>query len=291
MATSQLPEFGPRYLQLPRQPSLWIVEPLLPMGGSLNIYGKAKAGKSLATLQLASCISDDTKGEFLGFPIHTHGKVLYLQMDTSRSIWMSDVENCIEDVQANFDNVAFVDKEMAPRPFDLRGEGFNYLKAACQVINPLVVVVDTIRKCHDGDENDSGQMKQIMEKIQIAIAPAALIIVSHARKDNPNFEDLMGDNRGSNFIPGEMDTVMRVSKKRFTYEGRAVEERRLDLSRTKRGFWAIDAKDIQQKLFAFLSRPEHKDLSVHALAEKFAAEVGIGVEAARSRIRKVKESS
>lgn len=284
---SELPVFGPAYLQLPRTPNMWIIEPLLPVGGSLNIFGKPKAGKSLASLQMASCISDATKSEFVGFPIHQHGTVLYVQLDTSRSVWTHDVENAMKEGYS-FDNVLFVDKEMAPRPFDARTDGADYIQECVTKFKPICVVIDTIRKCHDGDEDNSGQMKQVFERLALATMGSALVIVSHARKGSPDFEELMSDNRGSNFVAGEVDCVLKVTKKRFTYEGRTVEERRLDLKRTQLGFWTLDSGELQQKLFAFLARPENKNESVNHLAEVFAQETGISKEAARSRIRNLK---
>lgn len=280
-----LPIAGPDYIKLKNETS-WVVEPLLPVGGSLNIFGKPKAGKSLATLQMASCISDATKHDFLGFPIKTHGRVLYVQLDTSRTIWTTDMENLMEEGYS-IENILVIDKEIAPRPFDARTNGSEYLSKIISEFKPLVVVVDTIRKCHDAEENDSGAMKIVMEKLSIACSHsnAALIVVSHARKGNPDYEDLMSDNRGSNYIAGEVDCVLKVTKKRFTYEGRTVEERRLDLTRTAKGFWNLNVQEIQQKLFALLARPESKEATTNHLAEVLASECGISKEAARSRIR------
>lgn len=278
------PVVGPEYLKLPRNVGTWIVEPLLPMGGSLNIFGKPKAGKSLAALQMASCIGDATKDEFLGFPIGQHGRVLYVQLDTSREIWALDMENALSEGYS-FDNVWIVDKEIAPRPFDARTNGSEYILDCVKEYNPIVVFIDTIRKCHDGDENDSGEMKVVMEKLQLACKGAAMVIISHARKGNPDFEELMSENRGSNFVAGEVDCVLKVTKKRFTYEGRTVDERRLDLTRTPKGFWSLNTHEIQQKLFSLLAKPENKTASTNALAETLAQECGISKESARNRIR------
>lgn len=282
--------FGPDYLKLPRNTATWIVEDLLPIGGSLNIFGKPKAGKSLFSMQMAACISSATVTDFLGFPIHLHGRVAYLQLDTPRSIWALDLEHAIKEGH-NFDNVLFADKEMAPRPFDATTTGSDWLAGQIKEFQPVAIFVDTIRKTHDKDENQSGDMKIVLEKIQIAAGDASLVIISHERKGNPAFEEqLMNANRGSNYLAGEMDCILKCSKTRkasyVTYEGRTIDERRLTLSRTPLGFWSVDELDYKKKALFLLK--EHPDSSINSVAEMLASESGMAKEAARSLLRRLK---
>lgn len=44
-----LPGLG--YLALPSSPETWLVEPLLPSGGAILVFGEPKVGKSFAGLQ------------------------------------------------------------------------------------------------------------------------------------------------------------------------------------------------------------------------------------------------
>lgn len=252
----------------------------------MNIFGKPKAGKSLAALQLASCISDATRGDYLGFPIHKHGPCAYLQLDTPRSIWALDVENGTLDLGLCFDDVHFADKEMAPRPFYAHEEGGKWLRTVLAQLRPVAVFVDTLRKTHDGDENDSGVMKQVYEALQLACSESAIVIISHARKGSNDFEELMSENRGSNYLAGEMDVVVKVTKKQFHYEGRTIDERKLTLQRTPHGFWRLEESEYKQKAQALLNANKH--LSTHALSLQLASESGLHVEAARSLLRRLK---
>lgn len=277
----------PDYLALPRHQNVWIVEDLLPVGGSLNIFGKPKAGKSLLTLQLISCISDAKRSEFLGFPIHTHGRVAYVQLDTSRGIWTTDLTNA-QSLGYDFTNVYNADKEMVPHPFHI--EGWHALKHALSELQPLVVVVDTVRKTHLGDENMSDIMAKVWIDLEYAIRPAACIIISHARKGNPAYgEELMSENRGSNFIAGEVDVVMNVRKSKKSgssvmYEGRSADERTLKCKRIEHGYWDIDHDEIDAKVKQAIATKGTR--SEREIARELSNECGITFEAARKRLQR-----
>lgn len=283
---------GPQYLSLPRHENTWIIEDLLPSGGSLNIYGKPKAGKSLAALQMAACISNANVPDFLGFPIHTHGRVCYLQLDTPRSIWALDMEHGIADLQLDFSDCFISDKELAPRPFNVLdpltvAETEKHVKA----LEPIAVFVDTIRKTHDGDEDKSTVMKIVVERLQLAVPQAALVILSHNRKGTAGQEDdLMSGNRGSNYLAGEVDVVLRVAKKsktkgQFTYEGRTIAEQKLDLLRTEHGFWQVDDDSMRQKAFEILAKKG--DRSERQLSRDLAESTGMNESTARKLIREL----
>src|SRR3990167_8030799 len=74
------------YLNLPRDHNLWVLKPLIPISGKGLLYSPAKVGKSSLAIQLAQAVSGDAQ-DFLGFPVVTHGRVLYIQIDTPRATW------------------------------------------------------------------------------------------------------------------------------------------------------------------------------------------------------------
>lgn len=284
---------GTEYLQLPRHSQTWIIEDLLPSGGALNIYGRPKAGKSLAALQMAACISNANTPDFLGFPIHQHGPVAYVQLDTPRSIWALDIEH----MQMDFPDLSIfdlhiTDKELAPRPFNVM-EPLTVAKTADAVkqLQPLCVFIDTIRKTHDMDEDKSTQMKIVYEHLQQAVPQAAMVILSHNRKGQAGIEDdLMSGNRGSNYIAGEVDVVLSVQKKgrtkgMFIYEGRTLSEQRLELLRTEHGFWKVDDDGVRKKAFELLGRKG--DFSDRQHARDLSEQTGMHPEAARSLIKRL----
>src|SRR3990167_6684502 len=80
------------YLALPRNAENWLLRPLLPVGGSMILYGDPKVGKSYAALQLAVALTGDGPDEWLGFPTGQAGPVVYVHLDTPRSLWAERLE-------------------------------------------------------------------------------------------------------------------------------------------------------------------------------------------------------
>jgi RecA-family ATPase len=224
------PGFVPvsEYLRLPHDSNTWLVKDLIPTSGAALIYGLPKGGKSWLAIQLACCIAGGDK-DWLGFPVQTQGRVLYLQLDTPRSTWRLRFDSIVRE-RIKFDDrlLCIADRESIDMfPFDISKESpdhMAYLASLVRPLQPVAVVVDTLRKAHSKDENNSTDMSNVISRLVAAVHPAALIIVSHSRK--PNIEagdDLMSDHRGSGSVTGEMDCVLKMAKKKLYYGGRNIE--------------------------------------------------------------------
>lgn len=230
---------GAEYLALPREPETFLIDPLLPVGGSMLLYGDPKIGKSYAALQLACNLA--TGSPWLGFHIPEAHPVVYVQLDTPRSLWASRVEDLAgsgHEVHA----VHQADREtLGTFPFDiLNDEHFGMFREAIAGVNPGAVVIDTVRECHSGDENDSTAMQQVVARLDAAIRPAAMILIAHARKSNAEQGyDLLNDSRGSNYIVGRMDAICRFSKSTMRLTSRTLEEQSLKLERIDDGTWEL----------------------------------------------------
>ena len=247
------------YLTLPRAPETWVVENLLPTGGILNIYGKPKSGKTFLALQLSQAIS--TNGtKVLDWRIMTHGPVCYLQVDTPRGLFCT---NYLEQIQADhydMSNLWIADQEIVPYPFNIMSEGSVWLKHALTLMPhpPVAIVVDTIREIHSGDENESSVMKNVMTAMVASVRSItpnpAIMFISHGRKGDPrrleSDEDIMEGNRGSNYVAGRVDGVVRVGNSskgitRLYYKSRTIDDTTIRVTRNDAGFWTpIDSEDI-----------------------------------------------
>lgn len=292
---------GDAYRALPRTPETWIVEHLLPTGGLFNLYGAPKGGKSWGALQLAVAIASGD-GEWLTFPVHTHGPVLYLQLDTPRSLWAARLD-AIAALGMDLSNVYFSDIGTMPYPFDILTEQTTYntvgkittfpcqawLRAQVDAIKPVVVIIDTLRELHKGDENDSGQMANVMSALVAATSPSAVCLISHSRKENLALpenerENLLQDNRGSNYIAGRMDGIMRVSNKRLLYQSRTIDKHLLKCKRIEPGLWMVDRADEEAHIRAVLG--DKTLLSISDRAEVLSTRTGKSIEACRSLLRR-----
>lgn len=279
------------YCQLPTAPETWIIQDLLPAGGWLNIYGPPKEGKSFAALQLAIDIGAG-HDEWLGFPIRTPGPVLYLQLDTPRSLWRQRLLDIQAATGLPFDGVHFADKESAPYPYDILNAASGsaaWLAHQVHLAQPRVVVIDTLRELHQGDEDKSQQMQQVAAALDIAIRPAACVLVSHSRKENLGLpaedrDHVMDDNRGSGYVAGRMDAVVKINRKRLTYKGRTVDLHRLKLKRLPSHLWALDISEEEAAIQRVLRDPTLPSLM--ARAEALSQLTGKTIEACRSLLRR-----
>lgn len=213
------------YLALPRDPNPWVIKDLIPVGGLINIYGKPKTGKSYGALGMAHAVSSG-QPRWLNFNVRKHGPVAVLEIDTPRGEWASRLRR-IERAGLDMSNVYIADMLMLPSyPFNIIDQDqFKWLQDALAKLQPVLVFIDTLREAHGGDENDSTVMRNVVTSIVAACRPAAVGFISHARKDNmftaAGGDDLMNDARGSSYVSGRMDTVLKFGATTMAYKGRS----------------------------------------------------------------------
>lgn len=280
---------GADYLLLPRAPETWLVRGLLPTGGSLLLYGDPKVGKSFAALQLATSLV--SQQSWLGLDCPASVPVVYVQLDTPRSLWAERVASLRRLLPT--DQVHFADLETLDRyPFDiLQPENESLLRGALAEINPAVVIIDTLRECHSGDENDSTEMQRVIAHLAAAVKPAAMVLVSHSRKPNPEFTDsVVVGNRGSNYVTGRMDAICHLSDGRLTITGRALEETKIHLEKVEipGGFiWDLTTGDKNKKL-ARLLLTDGRYPSLRAKARVLADQTGTPLASCLSTLHRLK---
>lgn len=285
---------GPAYLALPRPENVWVVQDFIPLGGAANLYGEPKAGKSFIALQLGIAVSSG-QPDWLGFPIPNHGPVLFLQMDTARNLWMEQyVEGALKDSQ-DLSNIFFTDRddEEVPSPFDIRREGGIWLKREVDRIQPILVIIDVLREIYDGDENSSEVGAQVWSALQRATKGRSILILTHEKKGsgNPEHGDvpLRKGARGTTFLAGKVDAIARLKLNgQFEYVSRSAPEAKIQLKRKENGFWELDTNSIQSKALQVLANAGTK--SQLQLARELAGLTGLTVEAARGKLRRMKES-
>ena len=235
-------------MALPRVDDPWIVNKVLPVGGVSVLFGNPKCGKSFAAIQLA-CAVAGTSTEWLGIGVHHHGPVLYLQIDMSRQDWLNRYVDPGVASGHDVSNIWFEDKKTLPYPFNLLNGGHEYLKKGIEsmIVSPVLVIIDTLRDMHSGDENDSSVMRNVITTVRAAIGDAALLLVHHARKllaDTP--ADIIQDLRGSSGLSGSMDGFLRLysienSKEGLlTYKSRAADQTTINLKRLPNGYWRTE---------------------------------------------------
>lgn len=222
----------------------------------MTIYGDPKVGKSYAAIQLATAIVSGD--QWLGFPIKRQGRVVYVQLDTPRSLWIQRLKelNMVGEGVSK-EGIYFADREsLGTWPFNILNPDHSSLLARSLLeIAPAAVIIDTLKEAHQLPENDATEMQKVIAALTNATLPAALILVHHGRKPNPEQpESLISGARGSNYLPGKMDAMVHFSKKVMSFTGRAIEEGSILLNRLDNGFWEPAASEIDSNINAIVSQ-------------------------------------
>ena len=213
------------YLSLGNEEKVYLVEPLLPMGGTALLYAKEKAGKSALAIQLMHALAGGAN-EWLGFPIRQHGRVLYLQVDNPQSTWVERFR-ILKDCGWDFchDRIWNADAETIGTPaLDLLNPDHEALlrkmvedvaatpvpKGADYPPEPILVFMDTMRRIHIGDENSSADQQILFNAVKRVAHPAAVILVAHQRKEQQGASDtdIRAAARGSGAVGGAVDILL-----------------------------------------------------------------------------------
>jgi len=242
------PTFVDSYMSLDTGPSAWLIDRVIPRGGVALLYGAPKTGKSMIAMELALAITQG-QSSFMGFAIPKPGKVLYLQLDTPRSLWQERLriwEQSGIDLTPHA-SLAIEDRESAPPMFNVRhAPHASWLAQAVATVNPDLVIVDVWRECFRGDENDSDVSQHALSSLLHATSPAATLILAHGKKppaDPSHSYGIMDEIRGSSHLPGAVDTVLRLRCREgdelgwMALQGRALEFTQFPLKRNSTGLW------------------------------------------------------
>lgn len=226
------------YLELPRPDQVWVWEGILPASGAALLYAKQKVGKSFLALGLAAAVADSDVTDYLGQPVKVHGRVLYIQLDTPRALW---IKNYLGNVwsSAAQENIYVMDREMDdfPMPFDIREpKSYNWVLDAVARIKPVMVIIDTFRRVHKGKENDGDEMQAVYEAIVRLAAPAAILLLTHEKKAQEQGAE--ASVRGSTTITASVDCIIHMTKKRLKFEARSDIEEELPIFQMDSGMYS-----------------------------------------------------
>jgi hypothetical protein len=233
------------FIALPHNPDNWLIHPIVPTGGWINLYGKPKmARKSYLALGMAWAVSTG-QDKWLGFDVRKAGSVLFFQADTPHEMWRQRLID-IQGGGYDLSNIFFASMKTMPSPFNIL-DAEDVLKEMIERTveetdeAPSMVVLDTAREIHTGNENDSQEMTLVRHALDRAIGPdPAKVLISHDKKLGQGYQraqgskdkrepedvelqtNIMEGSRGSTALSGKMDTVIRLSSKGcMDYQGRA----------------------------------------------------------------------
>lgn len=227
------------YISVPRPSLSWLIPTYVPYPGLVLLIGEPKAGKSFLGLQVALHVASGLP--FLGQPT-VAAPVLYLQFDTSETVWRQRLGQLRDSGVSLPSNLFMIHPDDQPtRTNVLTYETQETIKSALEACNPKLVVVDVLRECHNADEQDSTSMKQVGDQLMSLFAGRSLMLIHHTVKLYESYGTPSPINaaRGSSYITGKADAIWLLHNNCLAIASRFHHDERKSARRQPNGLWAI----------------------------------------------------
>lgn len=258
------------YLELAADGTVWIWRGIIPVGGSVSLFGDPKVGKSFLAIGVAEAVADSMVEDYLGLPIDTHGRVLYVQLDTPRNLWKTGYISIVKAAQAQKD-IYIIDRQMGdlPKQFDIREPNCTkWLRDEVDRVEPVLVIIDTVRRMHRGNENESDTMAVVHDSFIAACAPAAILYLTHKKKPQQG-DSGSGSIRGSSGFAGAVDALVNMAKTKLTIEARSDVEEEMPIYQCDNGTWSLNSESDRINEFIGKLPDMPKTAKDEAIAKEF----------------------
>jgi RecA-family ATPase len=204
------------------KPPSWLIEGIIPEGGLTALYGNPGDGKSFIALDMALAIASGRPWQ--GHPTKK-GYVVYISAEGGGGIgkrvgaWLTHAEIKPKDYRQFLTNFITAAIRIHPDSEDLGAvlsETFDhpdYQEALGDVLDaeeprpPLFIVVDTLARCFEGDENQQEDMGNFIKGLDTLreTHDATILVVHHTGKHGI-------EERGSSAFRGACDMMMLVER-------------------------------------------------------------------------------
>nr|WP_240161605.1 AAA family ATPase [Flaviflexus equikiangi] len=182
----------------------WILEPLIAKRRGIVIYSPPKVGKSLFSLEMAVHIS--LGDSWLGTEIDAPHNVLYVDFENDPR---GDTRARLQAMgygPHDLQNLKMLSFPTLPG-LDTKN-GAQQLLAACQVYDCDIVIIDTISRAVDGDENENDTWLAFYRHTGLLLKQNEITMV---RLDHTGKDESKGQ-RGGSAKSGDVDAIWKLSK-------------------------------------------------------------------------------
>lgn len=182
----------------------WILEPLIAKRRGIVIYSPPKVGKSLFSLEMAVHIS--IGDSWLGVDIDAPHNVLYVDYENDPR---GDTRSRLQAMGYGPDDLQNLKMLSFPTIDGLDSpKGAQQLLAACQVYECDIVIIDTISRAVDGDENENDTWLAFYRNTGLLLKQNEITMV---RLDHTGKDESKGQ-RGGSAKSGDVDAIWKLSK-------------------------------------------------------------------------------
>lgn len=200
------------FLQKQFPDELYLCEPCIPLGGDVLLHGKRALGKTQLALTLAISVMEGTK--WLGQYQALRGRVAYVQADMPKKLQQDRRRTLYKvtgmDYGDDFLHILSDSKVDILSAAHAREEWIRRLHQH----DPVLVIVDTLRKTHPLDENSSDTPVAVYGAWRALVGQKATIVYVHHDRKTSEFGDLNESARGSGAWLDECDTGIHIIGKK-----------------------------------------------------------------------------
>lgn len=195
--------------EIPEPP--FLVDPIMPLGGTFLLYGREGAGKTQLVMTLIRDLLNESP--FLErYRTMQSARAAYLSFDMPEQMVQDRVERVLPDI-AEPERFSLVVQD---GPIDITrvGQDEGWVQEL-RSFDPHIILIDTLRKIHFGDENQSHTVAEVLHHLRRVFGVRAGIgLVHHEVKDSFFTKDRADQDRqrGSVGWTADLDLGLRVKK-------------------------------------------------------------------------------
>ena len=187
------------------EPEDWFVRGIICSGRGHSLYSDAGLGKSLLMREISACLASGK--ETLGFPAREPIKVLYLDYENNPQ---NDIKSSLIDM--GFEAAELSNLKVASFPdfafFDTP-EGATQFITLMDEIEPNLIVIDTVSRVVEGDENANDTWNKFYKLTGLHIKKRG---IAYVRLDHEGKNASAGA-RGGSAKRGDVDIVWHYTRK------------------------------------------------------------------------------
>lgn len=188
-----------------------LIDPWMAPGSITLLFGPPSAGKTMMTLSMARALAAGTT--LWGFPC-TKSRVLIVQADMGNTLYHERLQASKDNASSNI-HLLLTDGGV----FDVLAQAAapSAPVQAAQQLGAGVVFVDTLRRSHTLDENDSTTADRVYDAWRRLFPGSALVFLHHSRKlpSHPDAKVAVREAfRGTSAWAASADTLLSVRRLR-----------------------------------------------------------------------------
>jgi hypothetical protein len=180
----------------------WLCEPLLLAGRAVAMFSPAKAGKSLLALEISAALA--TGRPVLGNPAREPLDVLYVDLENTEDDLRERLTDLGYDPTSDLSRLHYLSFPNLPALDSPKGG--RHLHSVAQRHHAQLVVIDTVSRVVDGEENDADTFRELYRH---AIRPLKAAGIASWRLDHSG-KHLDRGQRGSSAKVDDVDSVWQL---------------------------------------------------------------------------------